>query len=179
MRSLVEELREKHRHIRSNLEKVLAAAEELGEDPPAWTMAGVFEAHRFLVDEVISHSEAEEEVVYPAVARILDAPLVTVTMTLENMEIKRLVRELEAIVEEWEDGSMAPWTERELRRILYGLYTVLKLHIAKEERVFLPLLEARLTGTQKASLWEEFDRVEEEMRPAEGAASGREVSHVG
>lgn len=31
-----------------------------------------------------------------------------------------------------------------LRRILYGLYAIIKLHPAKEEEIYLPLLEARL-----------------------------------
>jgi hypothetical protein len=31
-----------------------------------------------------------------------------------------------------------------LRRILYGLYAIIKLHLAKEEEIYLPILELRL-----------------------------------
>lgn len=32
-----------------------------------------------------------------------------------------------------------------LRRVLYGLYALVKVHFAKEEEVYLPILDARLT----------------------------------
>ncbi|MGZ9262923.1 MAG: hypothetical protein ACXW6V_25945, partial [Candidatus Binatia bacterium] len=36
-------------------------------------------------------------------------------------------------------------TAMELRRVLYGLYSVVKLHFAKEEEIYLPILANHLS----------------------------------
>jgi iron-sulfur cluster repair protein YtfE (RIC family) len=40
--------------------------------------------------------------------------------------------------------SVSESDEQALRRVLYGLYAIIKLHLAKEEEIYLPILEARL-----------------------------------
>ena len=51
----------------------------------------------------------------------------------------------------------APVEERELRRVLYGLYAVVKLHFAKEEEVYLPLLDRELTADEAQALFERME----------------------
>jgi hypothetical protein len=45
-----------------------------------------------------------------------------------------------------------------LRRILYGLYALVTTHLAKEEEIYLPLLEARLSLDQAAELLAGMER---------------------
>ena len=40
--------------------------------------------------------------------------------------------------------------QQALRRVLYGLYAVVTVHFAKEEEVYLPILDARLTREEAA-----------------------------
>jgi hypothetical protein len=41
----------------------------------------------------------------------------------------------------------------DLRRVLYGLYGIVKLHFAKEEEVYLPLLDTRLTPEEAQAMF--------------------------
>jgi hypothetical protein len=45
-------------------------------------------------------------------------------------------------------ASRDPDLQRELQRTLYGLYAIIRLHFAKEEEVYLPLLDAGLTPAE-------------------------------
>lgn len=40
-----------------------------------------------------------------------------------------------------------------LRRILYGLYTLVKVHFAEEEEIYLPLLEDRLGEDEATTMF--------------------------
>jgi hypothetical protein len=46
---------------------------------------------------------------------------------------------------------------RELRRVLYGLYALVKVHFAKEEEIYLPLLDARLTAPEATRLFGQME----------------------
>ena len=37
--------------------------------------------------------------------------------------------------------------------MLYGLYTLVKVHFAKEEEIYLPLLDARLTAAEAREMF--------------------------
>ena len=39
-------------------------------------------------------------------------------------------------------------TANALRRVLYGLFAIITLHLAKEDEIYLPLLETRATSEQ-------------------------------
>ena len=43
---------------------------------------------------------------------------------------------------------MSESDEQALRRVLYGLYAIIKLHLAKEEEIYFPILEARLAASE-------------------------------
>ncbi|WP_225101670.1 hypothetical protein [Streptomyces sp. CoH27] len=46
--------------------------------------------------------------------------------------------------------------EAAVRRVLYGLYTLVKVHFAKEEEIYLPLLEERLPTSEAEQLLAEL-----------------------
>ena len=52
-----------------------------------------------------------------------------------------------------------------LRRVLYGLYALVKVHFAKEEEVYLSILDARLTPEEAHRM---FEAMEEAARGAKG-----------
>ena len=50
-------------------------------------------------------------------------------------------------------GAPDPDRRRELQRILYGLYAIIGLHFAKEEELYLPLLDAGLGSAEAAEMF--------------------------
>ena len=53
---------------------------------------------------------------------------------------------------------------KELRRVLYGLYALVKVHFAKEEEIYLPLLDARLTPEDAHRMFEEMEMAAQEAK---------------
>ncbi len=41
--------------------------------------------------------------------------------------------------------------------MLYGLHTLVKVHFAKQEEIYLPLLEARLTAPEATELFGQME----------------------
>jgi iron-sulfur cluster repair protein YtfE (RIC family) len=109
-----------------------------------------------LIHQLIPHAQAEEQVLYPAVGRLLRALEATETMSRDHLEVIRLTEELEALRLHLFYAPLSESDEQTLRRVLYGLYAIIKLHLAKEEEIYLPILEARLSA-------EEVDHLVEAM----------------
>ena len=141
--------RAEHAHLAPHVDR-LAEAGDLQADADA--------AYRFLTAHLIPHAHAEDEVLYPVVDRLLGADgetRATDTMRRDHLEVARLTEELGVLRERLHAG--APVEERELRRVLYGLYAVVKLHFAKEEEVYLPLLDRELTADEAQALFERME----------------------
>jgi len=105
---------------------------------------------------LIPHAQAEEQVLYPTVGRLLRTLEATDTMSRDHLEIIRLTEELESLRLHLFYAPLTESEEQALRRVLYGLYAIIKLHLAKEEEIYLPILEAHLHP-------EEVDRMVEGM----------------
>jgi len=72
----------------------------------------------------------------------------TDTMSRDHLEVIRLTEELEALRLHLFYSPLSESDEQALRRVLYGLYAIIKLHLAKEEEIYLPMLEARLDAEE-------------------------------
>ncbi|MFL6056385.1 MAG: hemerythrin domain-containing protein [Actinoallomurus sp.] len=121
------------------MESVRAAADALTGSPGPDTLSRLQEVHRFLTDQVLPHENAEEDRLYPAVARALGGPEVTTTMSRAHAEIDRLVRRLGRHLDLARDGTLHPDQLDDLRACLYGLHAVLILHFAQEEEAYFSL----------------------------------------
>ena len=139
-------LRDEHRALLPHVERLRELADRIGDLAPDDLARAVADAHDFLADHLMRHAEAEEEVLYPAVGRALGAAAATATMSRDHAEVARLTGELGRL----RDRRDYPHDEqRTLRRVLYGLYALVSVHFAKEEEVYVPLLEQSL-GPQEA-----------------------------
>lgn len=138
-------LREEHTRLLPHVEQLRFAADAVGETSDEEVRDRLDESLQFLHEHLLPHARVEEEVLYPVVAEVLGAPDATETMRRDHAEAVRLVLVLEA----WRariDGRPTDLNDRrELRAALYGLYAILRLHFHKEEDVYLPLLERRLS----------------------------------
>lgn len=154
-------LREEHRELFPHVEQLRLAADQVGEDSSEATLRAVDEAHGFLVEHLIPHAQAEEAALYPVVGRAMGAPEATATMRRDHAEIGRLAEELGALRARLATGAVDETLQRALRRVLYGLHALVALHFAKEEEIYLPLLDARLKTTEAAALFQDMEAAAE------------------
>jgi heavy metal translocating P-type ATPase len=128
-----------HLAIRADIERLRVAADSLGTIPLNEAMDQIRQVHRLLVEEVGPHETAEQEVLYPALDRMLGGSDPTGPMSRAHMEIAHQIRRLGQLLEDI--GADGPDEEdvAELRRLLYELHAVLRLHTAEEEENYLSL----------------------------------------
>ncbi len=142
---LTQPLHDEHQELLPEVDRILRVAEQVGHESPAMIRPAVDQVYEFLAFHLKPHAQAEEAALYPAVQKALASPESTRTMARDHIEIGRYIEEL-AILKA--GLSNASWDDRQaasLRRILFGLYALVKLHFAKEEEVYLPILDQRLT----------------------------------
>lgn len=164
MASLPQRVRDEHRELRGRIEFLRTVADSIGSAATESVREAVGQAYTFLIHQLIPHAQAEEQVWYPTVGRLLRAVEATETMSRDHLEVIRLTEELETLRLHLFYASVSESDEQALRRVLYGLYAILKLHLAKEEELYLPILEARLPAAEVESLVEAMDRTVREAK---------------
>jgi hypothetical protein len=85
-----------------------------------------------LETELLPHERADEELLVPLVARALGGTNATADMSRTHAEIEHFISRLRRLLSGPENGAR-PEDIIELRRMLYGLYAILRLHNALEE----------------------------------------------
>ena len=62
------------------------------------------------------------------------------------------------------EASLGETEQQALRRVLYGLYALVKGHFAKEEEIYLPLLDTRLTAREALQMFEAMEMAAQEAK---------------
>ncbi|WP_121257680.1 heavy metal translocating P-type ATPase [Nocardioides ferulae] len=135
------------RVLRAEHDASLAVVEEIRAVADGLSSPGadLEPARRLLVrlrGDLLPHERADEAQLVPIVARAL-GPGTTYALTRTHAEIEHLVSRVGRLLEEWPSGPSQPEDLVELRRLLYGLYGVLRLHNAQEEEIAFSLLPAQ------------------------------------
>jgi heavy metal translocating P-type ATPase len=86
-----------------------------------------------LEGELLPHERADEELLVPLVDRALGGRDATAAMSRTHAEIEHQVGRLRRLLTGLDNETVQPEDVVELRRLLYGLYAVLRLHNAQEE----------------------------------------------
>lgn len=144
--SVTKPLHDEHQELLPHVETLRVAAEAAEHDADQLT-GDLDEALAFLHDHLIPHARAEDVALYPVVEQVMRAPEATATMRRDHVEVVALTQELQQLRERLE-GQPTVEQRRALQRVLYGLYGIIRLHFAKEEEVYLPVLDAGLTPEQ-------------------------------
>ena len=169
MVTVTQPLRDEHKDLWPHVEVLRATADAVGETPVEALERSVDEVYDFLARHLIPHAQAEDRALYPVVQKIMGAPEATATMSRDHVEVGRLTEELGTLRAQLAGvASITVSQAKALRRVLYGLYALVKLHFAKEEEVYLPLLDARLNAAEAQAM---FEAMEEAAREAKGALS--------
>ena len=180
MKDVTEAIRRHHRELMDHFGRLLEravgvgrAGQVAGPGMPPGQAAGVpqgalREVAAFLRSELLPHAHGEERYLYPAVDPLLKAyGKPTATMSVDHEVIEQYVRDVDEAVSLL---AQAAGEEREalhgrLRATLLQLQAVLRLHLEKEERVYLPLFEAHLQPEEQRRILEGMHAVERSERP--------------
>ncbi len=164
MRPLTQPLREEHRELLPHIERLHTFADTIGSASIEAVRQGVEEVFTFLTHQLIPHAQAEERVLYPTVGRLMGAPEATATMSRDHREIDRLTQELGTLRSQLGGAEVGEAEVQVLHRVLYGLYALVALHFAKEEEIYLPLLDTRLTPQEAQQMFQEMEEAAQEAK---------------
>ena len=156
-------LRDEHRELLPHVEQLRALGDAADEGGP--DLRGLLDdAVGFLRDHLLVHAHAEERVLYPVVAEVMGARDATATMSRDHLEVKTLVGELVALQQALAQRGPSSAEFLSLRCLAYGLYTLVKVHFAKEEEIYLPLLDSHLSPERANVMFAAMEQAAAEVR---------------
>ncbi len=166
MKTITQPLRDEHQELYPEIESLWVAGDAIRETLLPADRAQINRAYAFLTHHLLPHAQAEEAALYPAVRKVMGAPSGTATMARDHVEVHRLTEELGTLRDGIHDGRLTPEQIYGLRRVLYGLYALVKVHFAKEEEVYLPLLDAGLTEQDAKAMFESMEQAAHRAKAA-------------
>jgi hypothetical protein len=142
---------EHHARLLPHVDRLQALAEMVGHVECS-ALHGLFdEEYRFVVGQLVPHMETIERALYDRIESELTGHHSLEPMREEHRTIVRLVDELGRYRAHAADCTWSAVEGMALRRVLYRLHSLLKVHLAEEE-LYLEVLERRLTPTEKDTL---------------------------
>ena len=136
---LSQRLRHDHDHLMPRLDSIRDAADRLDMVPPAEARRELEEIGALLVDEILPHEQQDEDEIYPEVSTVLPGDDPMATMSRTHREIFHLIDIYRRQVHDLPPGGLDQDDVRDLRRTLYGLHAILRLHFDQEEELYLSL----------------------------------------
>jgi heavy metal translocating P-type ATPase len=137
--ALTQRFRTEHEMVHADIDQIRAAADALGAAPPAAAMGQVRHAYALLTSQIEPHELAEETQLYPLVNRVVGGDDPTAPMSRAHAEISYQVLRLGRLLDDIGDSTPDEADTAELRRLLYGLDAILRLHTAQEDETYLSL----------------------------------------
>jgi iron-sulfur cluster repair protein YtfE (RIC family) len=159
---VTEPLREEHKELIPHITGLAEAADGIGVAPLDEQRDAVHESYVFLTEQLIPHAVAEDEVLYLEIDELIGTRGETRaadTMRRDHEAVGALTDRLGELGDVLHEGELDTAQQTELRSTLYGLHHVVDLHFAKEEEVFLPLLDRELTADEAQEMFEEMEAV--------------------
>lgn len=143
---------EHHERINTMLDGLPVLAGMLDERPrPARFEDRYRTVYTTVTGTLLPHIESVEATLYPELDRLMQNRHSMTQMRREHDEIKSLVERLGTFAEAIEAEALGPAGTIGLRRVLYRLYALLKVHLAEEEE-YLRVLEHNLSEGEQAEL---------------------------
>jgi hypothetical protein len=143
---------EHHARIETMLDGLPALADMLDERPrPARFEARFASVLAFIQGALLPHMQVVEQSLYPELDRLMHSRHSMAQMRREHEDIRGLIERLGTFGEAIAADALGPAGSMGLRRVLYRLYAMLKVHIAEEEE-YLRVLEHNLSAEEQAEL---------------------------
>ncbi|HYW23658.1 MAG TPA: heavy metal translocating P-type ATPase [Terriglobales bacterium] len=132
---------DEHSALLPVIDRVRQVADQLDDSPAAEARFELNELRRVLAERLLPHEAADDLDLYPVVAKLIGGADPIGPMSRAHVEIRRLAGMLSRLIEELPEDGPTPADLRDLRRVLYGLHAVLRLHFAQEDESYLSLFE--------------------------------------
>jgi hypothetical protein len=140
-----------HDTIQVHVDRLPELAAMLGRADPAEFAAAFERECRFVTGQLVPHMEAIETALYAELERVMDGRHSMTPMRNEHQLLRDLISSLCRYRAELLAGDLAEVDEIGLRRVLYRLFTILKVHLAEEE-LYLGVLDGALDEPDKERL---------------------------
>lgn len=147
---------EHHARLLPHVDRLQTLAEMVGHVECSSLHAMFDEEYRFIVGQLVPHMEAIEAALYERIETEFSGHHSLEPMREEHRTINRLVEELGGYRDHADDCTWSAVEGMGLRRALYRLHSLLKVHLAEEE-LYLEVLERRLTPEEKDLLARSLD----------------------
>jgi heavy metal translocating P-type ATPase len=133
----VRRIRAEHTAVRGVVEQVRVVADSL--DPAEPDLAPAQALLQQLDTQLLPHERAEQELIYPVIAKALGDTDLTGVLGRTHAEIEHQIGRLRRLLPQ-ADARAESEDVHDLRRLLYGLYAILRLHNSQEEEEVFSLV---------------------------------------
>jgi hypothetical protein len=133
-------LQSEHRELIPSLDRLVSVADRLDRLDPAAARAELAGVDALLRDEILPHEQADDREIYPILSGIIGGEDPLAAMSLTHGEIFHLAVILHRQIAAMGDDQAIDTFD--LRRTLYSLHAVLRLHFAQEEELYQSLDES-------------------------------------
>ncbi|MEI7745493.1 MAG: hemerythrin domain-containing protein [Chloroflexota bacterium] len=121
-----------HERLMETVNRMPALADALLSAPAADVDLGIREMREFLTLTLVPHVDAAERAIYPELERMFQNRHSMAPMRREHAQIRELTTEFGRLADD-AAGQVTLGRSLALRRVLYHLYALLKIHLAEEE----------------------------------------------
>ena len=128
--------RVEHREFTPDLARVRSVADRLELLAPEEAARELERIRVFLLERLPRHEQEEEAAVYPVVAKLMGGEDPMGSMERAHLEIEHLARVFGHLLSDLPADGPGPDDLVDLRRVLYGLHAILRLHFAQEEEAY-------------------------------------------
>ena len=143
--------RDHHERLMRHVDQLPAIGDSIGSASMADLRREVNETATFMSGLLVPHMEAAERTIYPELERLLQNRHSMAPMRREHAAVRRLLSELLHIREQLDREQLSNGDAFALRRILFNLYALLKIHLA-EEQLYVAMIEHGISADAGAAL---------------------------
>ncbi len=134
-------LRSEHDELMPRLRSIQDTADLLDTVSPAEAMKALRSIESLLVDQILPHESEDEKVIYPQVAAVLPGEDPMSLMSRTHREIFHLADLFQRQLADLPEQGPDPSDLVDLRRALYSIHAILRLHFDQEEQLYFDLQE--------------------------------------
>jgi len=131
--SLPQVAHEHHERILAHVDRMPEMADGLLTDRADDIREHVVATGEFLNGTLLPHIDAAERTLYPELERMFQNRHSMAPMRREHEEIRRLVAEYGKLAADLGQGQVTLGRSLALRRVIFQLYALLKVHLAEED----------------------------------------------
>jgi hemerythrin-like domain-containing protein len=136
-------LEAEHAELRPLIAQVQRTADRLDTLRPGEVHGHLTALADELETRLLAHEQEEETSIYPALARVMGGSDPMAVLSGSHREIFHLVRLLRRQAGALEADTVDADDLRDVRRVLYGLYAILTLHMDQEEEIYSTVTDPR------------------------------------